>query len=255
LSRLLWTIMMATTAAPWAPCASTPPSIQATLPATTTEDGDDESDAFLQRALTDIDEKSHAIKDLKSDFRQSKHTALLKKPLHSKGTLRIQARDDGSSVMRWDTTEPHPSSTWMSSEELRIYWPQQSLLEIYPIEKGWSQLSASPLPRLKLLREQFTISRWNWEGADPSHAEKQIALRLVPKQEEVLNHVLEVRILLDREIVCVIAAEVLYPDDDRLELRFTNIRLNSGMDEKELDLKVPTGTRISRPLDPKPAEG
>lgn len=247
-----WAILIAIAVPPLLPCATTPPSTQATPPASQPGNSDGEGDTALGRDLAEIDEKSRAIKDLKSEFHQSKHTALLKKPLLSKGTLRIQVRDDGNSVMRWDTTDPHLSSMWISSEELRIYWPQQSLLEIYPIEEGWSQLSASPLPRLNLLREQFIISRWNWEGEDQSQDEKQFALRLVPKHEEVREHVLEVRVLLDREIGCVVAAEVLYPDEDRLELRFANIRLNNGIDENDLELKVPAGTKISRPLDAKP---
>jgi outer membrane lipoprotein-sorting protein len=213
----------------------------ATQPATAT-------DSALERAIEEIDQKASAIEDLKATFHQSKHTALLKKPMQSTGTVRISA-DPDHGVMRWDTTGSNLMTTWISATELRIYSPRQSLLEVYPIESGWSQLTASPLPRLKSLREQFDIRPWDWEGAEPSRADQQIAFRLMPKHEQIREHVREVRILIDREIGCVLAAEVLYPDEDRLTLRFTDIRINSGIEEDELKLEVPPGTTISRPLE------
>ena len=122
-------------------------------------------------------------------------------------------------------------------------------MEIYPIEKGWSQLAASPLPRMESLREHFTISPWNWPGNEPANAKALMGLKLAPKQEQIREHVSEVRILIDRETACVVAAEVLYPDHDRLEIRFDNIRTNRGIQEQQMELEIPEGTTISRPFE------
>ena len=209
----------------------------------------DDPDSDLTETLRDIDRKAEHVKDLQADFRQSKHTALLKRPMQSEGTVRIKA-DASHPVVRWDTTKPSAATTLITIDQLKIHTPGQSLLEIYPVVEGWSQLAASPLPRFEALRKHFAITRWSWTDLDPNLADKRLALRLVP-EDELREHVLEARILIDRETGCVVEAEVIYPDHDRLGLKFTNIRLNKGIELDELELKVPAGTTISRPLEAK----
>jgi hypothetical protein len=228
--------------------APAPATQSSTQPQTRSAHEPEQLDPAIERALEEIEQKASQIKDLKADFQESKHTALLKKPMQSKGKVRIVA-DPDHPVMRWDTAGGNAVTTWIGSDELRIYSPRQSLLEIYPIDARWRQLTASPLPKLKSLREQFNIGMWTWENADASAGDQHLALRLLPKQEEIREHVLEIRILIDRSIGCVVAAEVLYPDEDRLELRFTDIETNSGIEGDELELKVPAGTTVSRPLE------
>jgi outer membrane lipoprotein-sorting protein len=233
---------------------ATAPAAQQTRPSTQPESRPtsrgDSDDAAFARALSEIDQKARRIKDLKADFKQSKHTALLKKPMQSEGTVRIKV-DSEPPIMRWDTTKPQASTTWIGGNELKIYSPREALLEIYSIQSAWSQLAASPLPKMESLREQFSISSWAWPDLDPAVADRRIGLKLVPQKEQIREHLLEVRILIDRDTACAVAAEVLYPDQDRLELWFTNVRLNSGIDGQELELKVPAGTAISRPLEVK----
>ena len=58
-------------------------------------------DKSLDARLAEVDQLAGRIADLTADFVQLKHTALLKKPLESRGSLRVKG-----SAMRWDTTAP-----------------------------------------------------------------------------------------------------------------------------------------------------
>jgi outer membrane lipoprotein-sorting protein len=250
-------VALALASAPTEQNSSTAPATQSsTQPVNALKPTGDDLEPSIKVELEKIDERAAGIKDLRADFHQRKHTALLKKPMESQGEVRIDASPDHS-VIRWDTTRPSAITTWINTEELRIYSPKESLLEIYPIDAGWGQLTASPLPRLNSLRKQFVIRPWIWQDAQTeaqTNVNMPLALQLIPREQRIAEHLEEVRILIDRALGCVVAAEVIYPEDDRLEIRFSKIRINSGIEASELELDVPQGTTISRPLSAKDSE-
>ena len=82
-------------------------------------------DAALDAQLTEIDRRAEKIADLTADFVQLKHTALLKKPLESRGSLCVKG-----AFMRWDTTSPSITVMTIDQKEMRLYSAQERLLEI-----------------------------------------------------------------------------------------------------------------------------
>ena len=209
-------------------------------------------DPELAKRLEAIDQRGSKIQDFTATFRQDKFTALLRKPLLSTGTVRVK----GSSV-RWDTEKPEPVVLFSDGKEFRMYYPQQKALEIYPIDGRLSDLAASPLPRLQTLREHFTIQEipakeLAGKGRDTTNL---IALELTPKDESLAEHIDAVRVLLDAGAAHIITVETLDADGDRTLITFDGVRLNTGLEERELALTVPQGTKVSRPLEGAAAGG
>jgi outer membrane lipoprotein-sorting protein len=202
-------------------------------------------DRALLSQLTEIDKKAAAISDLRADFEQRKFTALLKKPLVSTGKLRIK----GASML-WDTTAPEPTLMRIDDKEVRLYYPRQATLEIYPIDQRLASLAASPLPRLETLRRHFSIERAGASQlkADPKHA-SLVPLKLSPIEASLREHVDQVLVLLDASQGLILRAEVTDADGDRTAIDFSNIRLNTNLPEAEVRLEVPPNTRIVRPLE------
>lgn len=207
-----------------------------------------EQDA-LEQTLRAIDGRARGIRDLTADFQQLKHTAMLKRPMQSHGTVRLIASGH-QARMRWDTAKPHPTTLAMTDTEIQMYYPRQALLEIYPVESELAKLAASPLPRLEFVRRHFTIESMQWEGLEASQAAGHIALRLTPKEEKLREHVVEVHVLIEETTACITRAVVQYPDQERLELSFADIKINTGLKESDVELTVPAGTKVSRPLEP-----
>lgn len=202
-----------------------------------------DQDPALIRELEEIDARAADVHDLSADFEQEKFTPVLKKPLVSSGRVRVVPPR-----IRWDTDEPHPSVLLLSPEELRLYDPEARTLEIVPVSGGLSQAAASPLPRLATVRDHFGIERADPATLDEGATEaSSIAVRLLPRDESVAEHVAEVRVLIDRALACATRVEITDADGDRTVIRFRRIRLNSGVRDVELDLAVPAGTTISRP--------
>jgi outer membrane lipoprotein carrier protein len=199
-------------------------------------------DAALAAQLDDIDRRAGRAKDLSGRFTQEKHTALLKKPLVSSGRIRMKG-----AVVRWDTESPEPTVLYSDGREIRMYYPKQATVEVYPIDRRLGDLAASPLPRLDILRRHFRIER----AADAPRDDRTVELKLTPTDESLAQHVDEVRVTLDVPAAAVTRVEMLDADGDRTVIRFTDLRTNTGIRDGELDLSVPAGTKVSRPLEGK----
>jgi outer membrane lipoprotein-sorting protein len=200
--------------------------------------------ATLSDQLNAIDHAAAGIKDLTARFEQRKFTALLTKPLISSGLVR-----GAGAVVRWDTREPAPSVLYADRAELRLYYPDQKLEEIYPVDQRMSDLLASPLPRLSTIKEHFTIEIASpGDVADLPHGDATLALRLTPIDAALAAHLRQVFVVLDVHTGLALAIRTIDPDDDRTDITFSDMRVNTGLDEASVDLAVPAGTAISRPL-------
>jgi outer membrane lipoprotein-sorting protein len=196
--------------------------------------------------LEDVDRRAGTAADLVGRFRQEKHTALLKKPLVSSGRIRMKGP-----VVRWDTESPQPGVLYSDGREIRMYYPKQATLEVYPIDRRLSDLAASPLPRLDILRQHFRIepaARDN-TGETPRDTASGTEIRLSPSDAALAEHVDEVRVTLDVAAARVTRVEMLDADGDRTVIHFTDLKTDAGIKDGDLDLVVPAGTKVSRPLD------
>jgi outer membrane lipoprotein-sorting protein len=201
------------------------------------------TDPALWAKLTEIDSRAGKIKSLSANFEQQKFTALLRKPLESSGTVRING-----SVMRWDTKQPEPSVLWINGKEAKVYYPNQKSLEIYPMDRRMADLAASPLPRLDVLKARFAFRQIDNRELDKSApADRFIALELTPTDPALVEHVKRVRVLLDVAGAYIMKAEMTDSDGDRTVLSFRDVQLNAAVGD--LALAVPPGTAVTRPLE------
>jgi outer membrane lipoprotein-sorting protein len=199
----------------------------------------------LWTEMTQLDQKVAKIDSVTADFEQKKFTPMLKKPLVSSGTVLAT----GSTAL-WKTTKPQPTSMRVSPKEICIYYPSQSLEEIYPVQGQLGALAASPLPRLEVLQKFFSFERDSAKSLDNSKSDADyLAVKLTPVSDELAKHVKQVRVLLDRKTGAIQLAENTDADGDRTVLTFSNLKLDAKLDADALDLTVPAGTRQTHPLE------
>lgn len=202
-------------------------------------------DEKLWKLLVEIDARGAQVKDLKADFTQQKFTPLLKKPLTSTGTILIKG-----SASLWHTTQPEPTVMRIDDKELRLLYPRQKVMEVYPTGQKMASLAASPFPRLEVLKKHFTFEQMPTKDLDPTAREGDtIALRMQPTEAELRKHIDEVRVLLQVSTGFVLKAVTVDSDGDRVALSFSNIRINGGVPDRELELVVPTGVKVTHPLE------
>ena len=229
------TCLAAAQPAPKPPAAATPSAPSA---AATTE-------PFEQR-LASIDTRIAAITDMRADFEQTRKTALLKKPLISRGTLVCK----NDSVL-WHTTHPRESTMLVAGENVTIYYPADKLAEIYPMGARFKDAVGGPLPRLSKLRETFELSELAPDqvvpGIDIGDRATRLAIKLTPRTAALRQYIDSVRVLIDTKVPCADRIVIVDPDGEETQLHCFNLHINTNVKDTELELKLPAGTKINRP--------
>ena len=202
-----------------------------------------EEDRFAKR-LEAVDAAMAKVADLRADFEQRRHTPLLKKPLVSKGTVLTKGER-----VRWDTATPRASTLLIEGGVIRLHYPSDNMVEEYPAGDGFKDLAGAPLPRLSILKERFEISQIALKqlGASEENA-TLLAIQLKPKSEALKSHITSVKVLIDESRPAAIKVVMTDPEGEETEILFSNVKLNGGVEDDEVELKLPKGVRISRPL-------
>ncbi len=195
------------------------------------------ADPQLWTEMQQVDAAAARAAAVRADFRQERFTPLLKRPLVSTGT--VVARGP---VSLWTTAAPRPSAMRVTADQIRLYYPDQAVVESYPVQGQLGALAASPLPRLDVLAKFFTFDRL------PNADAGALALRLTPSTEGLRQHVREVRVTLDRATGAIRRTETIDADGDRTLLTFAHADLHATVTDADLELHVPAGTREVEPL-------
>ena len=201
-------------------------------------------DAPLWDRMTAVDAKADKIDDLTADFEQRKFTPLLKKPLISKGTVRAK----GASML-WDTQSPEPTIMRVDEKELRLYYPNQKTVEIYPISGQLGALAASPLPRLSALLPHFTFAPASPKDLGEEDRPDRLAIRMTPIDKELAEHVESVTVLIDTERGFILVFQLIDADGERTVIRFSHMKTNTHLDDSRLRLNLPAEVKTVRPLE------
>ncbi len=193
-------------------------------------------DPQLLAEMRQVDAAAGRASAVTAGFRQEKFTPLMRRPLVSTG--RVVARGP---VALWTTAAPRPSTMRVTASEIRIYYPGQAVVEVYPVQGQLGALAASPLPRLDVLQRFFTFDRL------PAPDAGTLAVRLTPSDADLQQHVREVRVLLDRATGAIRRTETTDADGNRTVLTFDHADLHAAATDADLALVVPPGTRQTHP--------
>jgi hypothetical protein len=205
--------------------------------------------ADLDAKLAVIERRGEQVEDLTASFEQHKHTALLREPMVSSGTVRVRA-----GRVLWETKEPRPSMMGIEEKRAIVFFPRQKTAEIYPLRGEVQLLGASPLPRIAKLREAFEIREADATDLVERAPAGAIGLALSPRPGPMRDHIERVRALVDMAVPALVALEIVDVDGDRTLIRFSDIRTNQGLAERDVTLRLADDIEVSHPAG-RPEEG
>lgn len=190
--------------------------------------------ADLQQDLDALDRRASQIEAVEARFTERRTTALLRAPMESSGTIRAVA-----GVIRWDTTAPRRSTTVITESEVRIFYPQDPLLEVWELASRVGQLASSPIPQIAALRDLCHIAPGRGKPG-------MVALRLTPLDPDAQEHIDHIDLAIDRSTAIVMRVEIAMVDGDRTEIVLERVRVNTGISKSDLELDIPAGTPVVR---------
>ena len=227
------------------------------------EGGGDEAWAELEALLAD----QPAIESYRAEFTQQKFSPLLMDPIESRGRVRVS-----QGVSRWDTDSPHASTMLIEGGELKLYYPEQSTLEVYDLGDRLESMAASPVLEVGVLQEYFTLA-----SARRDAEAGRLELVLLPRQEQMAESLEQVVVSVALAGEAVESAseggadatsegvvedggvaagagalrrlEMTDLDGETTVLEFHEIRLNPRIEAQSLKLELPEGTTVVRPVE------
>jgi len=199
----------------------------------------DRSQAEAWAELYALTERAEPIETYQADFVQKKFTPLLRKPIESKGVVRI-----APGVARWDTAPPYASTMFIAAGELWLHYPEQKTLEIYELGDRLDTLAASPVPDLEVLQENFTVASWGWTKGN-----KLLTVTMLPKTDELKDAIEEVAVDIDPALGTLRRLAITDLDGETTEMTFHHVKINLKLDPADLELDLPKGTKTVRPLE------
>ncbi len=191
----------------------------------------------LSDALKSLDRQAQTVNDLTTDFVEEKYTALLKKPLVSKGRIFVKG-----SKTRWHTTSPRESTLFTDESRVAIYYPSRATMEVYPVDHRLRALMLSPVPRVATLQRHFDIK------LVAKQSPKSLNLHLTPRDDSLREFIAELNVTVGTDVGLVRRIEMIDPEGDRTVITFENTQTNVGLSDKDVACHVPPETKIVHPL-------
>ena len=216
-------------------------------------------EAELWKQLVAIDERSRQITSFEADYVERKKSLLLKKPLVSTGT--VIAR---SPIVRWDMKTPYTQTTLVAPGSVRVYMPDEKLLEIYDLGDRLGDISSSPVPSLARTAELFRIAREQPPAQAPDEADSEraadkadddatdddtLTLRLTPREEKLREHIEGVVVTIDVQGGFARRMIMLQKSGESADIRFSQVKINHELDASRLELTLPDDVETVRPLE------
>ena len=198
--------------------------------------------AELWKKLQAVDREASKIRNLQAKFVQEKHTLLLKKPLVSTGSI-VQI---GRRVLI-RTDEPRPSVVAMDAQQIRMYYPKDKVLEVYPMHHAAGRLAAWPMLRPAQMADRFDIEPLPATGTPEQN--QTLALRLKPRRKPLSERIRQIDVRIDPKRGVMKSLAIYDVDGDRTVMKLSDIRINQKLKDESVELTVPKSVRIIRPAE------
>lgn len=202
------------------------PARAAPPPSTALADG--ETAALLAKISAHLG----AVRSFTAAFVQEHHLAIFLDVLKARGANAFQAPDR----FRWEVTEPYHSLLIYDRGVVAKFEERDGRMQ--PVDSGAADLMRDLMGRMtswmrgdfQATRESFTLQAR--EG-------QEYALEMTPKAKEMLRYIQRIELYLSKDPLRIVRIVIREPEEDRIEIRFENLRENGALGNELFDTKNP----------------
>ncbi len=201
-------------------------------------------DAQRWAQLQAVIAKLPKITSLRANFKQERESALLAEPAVSTGVFAAKGVQS-----KWSTGGDNPSVMAVDAGDgkqrpgsMRVWYPAQKTLEIYPLDARFAAAMAGPSPDLGLLQEHFTLT-----ALTPDAKAGTLTLEMAPLTGWLKAHVAKVVAVMDAQTGCLKSLSTLDANDEATTATFSAVEVNPEVKDAELRLETPQDTQVVYP--------
>jgi outer membrane lipoprotein carrier protein len=186
------------------------------------------ADEVVQR----LKESREKTKDFSADLFQEKKVFLLKEKIVSKGKIRFKYPDK----LLIEFFQPESSQMVFDGKTLLLYFKEEKIAERYRIQNN-------PIAERYLLftKDPFQKKLAEWKICEDR--ESYLVMEILPKEKEALF--IKTRLWISKKNWMVIAMEMIEKNGDTTLLRYSNMRVNTGLSDSDFEIHLPKDVKIT----------
>src|SRR5437773_5693313 len=188
----------------------------------------------LDDAIRGIEGAYGKMADLKGDFTRTAFNKSLNQTIPAQGTVYLKK----GGKLRWEYAEPTQQEIVSDGKTIWIYTPTLNQVNVGQAPEALAGPAGSFLSGLGKLREHFSVRLLN--PAQPKDADGNVVLDLTPKQP--LPTLQRLILAFDPNGWRLRKAVVYDQFENTVTMQFTNLAINSGLEDKLFAFVPPKGT-------------
>jgi len=187
----------------------------------------------LDDAIRGIEGAYGRMTDLKAEFTQTAFNKSLNQTIPATGKVYLKK----GGKLRWEYAEPTPQQIVSDGKTIWIYTPTLNQVNTGPAPEALAGPAGSFLSGLGKLRDHFSVRLLN--PAQPKDADGNVVLDLTPKQP--LPTLQRLILAFDPNGWRLRKAVVYDQFENTVTMQFTNLAINSGLEDKLFAFVPPKG--------------
>src|SRR5437588_11050729 len=187
----------------------------------------------LDDAIRGIEGAYGRMTELKAEFTQTAFNKSLNQTIPATGKVYLKK----GGKLRWEYAEPTPQQIVSDGKTIWIYTPTLNQVNTGPAPEALAGPAGSFLSGLGKLREHFSVRLLN--PAQPKDADGNVVLDLTPKQP--LPTLQRLILAFDPNGWRLRKAVVYDQFENTVTMQFTNLAINSGLEDKLFAFVPPKG--------------
>ena len=206
-----------------------------------------QSDASLERVLTEMDTAAKDFHSLQAAFVWDQYTKVVKDTDTSKGSVYFQREGNGIK-MSADITDPSPKTVLFADGEVKMFEPKIDRVTLYKTGKNRAEVESFLVlgfgGRGHDLRKSYDVKYLGKETLDGIETEQ---LELVPKSDKARNQFSQILLWIDGKTGVSIQQKLLQPSGDYRLAKYSKILINQKLPDGVFKLKTTPKTTYLSP--------
>lgn len=209
------------------------------------------ADSSLAATLARMDDAAAKFKGLQADMQKIAHTAVINEDTVEAGTIAVKRLKPYDIRVRIDFQSPNPRQVAIAGVKGAMYYPGINTVQEYDLGKSRSLVEQFMLlgfgSNSKDLKSAYSIGLG---GPDTVAGQKTTRLELIPKSQDVLEHLKRVDLWISDTMGIAVQQKLYEPGGDYLLTTYTNIKLRLNLPDSLVRLDLPKSVKREYPQKP-----
>ncbi len=186
----------------------------------------------VDEVVQHLEESREKTKDFSADLLQEKKVSLLKEKVVSRGKIRFKKPDK----VFIEFFHPESSQMVYDGKSFILYFKEEKMAERY-------QVHGNPIVEKYLLfsRDPFQEKLAQWKMIEDR--ESVLVMEVLPKVKDALF--IKTRLWISKKDWVVVAMEMVERNGDTTLLRYSNMRVNTGLIDSDFEIHLPKDVKIT----------